>query len=113
MAGGCVWYYPFVLRNNHCKLFVGVFLFAPRFELHACTDPQISAEIEIKQSKRLPSNNQTIKIQKTNQRIKYHFHPTHPIPLQNGIKTIKIPGMGKIPVNRKHWSLTLELTAVI
>ena len=30
-----------------------------------------------------------------NQRIKYHFHPTYPIPLQNGIKTIKIPGRSR------------------
>ena len=49
-----MWYYPFVLRNNHCKLFVEVLFFAPRFELHASiTDPQNSAEIEIKRSKRL------------------------------------------------------------
>ena len=35
------------------------------------------------------SNNQNAA---KNQRIKSHLNPTHPIPLQNEIKTIKIPG---------------------
>ena len=35
------------------------------------------------------SNNQNAA---KNQRIKPHLNPTHPIPLQNEIKTIKIPG---------------------
>jgi len=47
--------------------------------------PENPPQIEIKQSKR----------PKKTIRIKYHFHPTHPIPLQNGIKTIKIPGWSR------------------
>ena len=49
--------------------------FAPRFELHG---PH-------KIPPKSKSNNQN---GQKNQRIKYHFHSTYPIPLQNGIKTL-------------------------
>ena len=79
MAGGCVWYYPFVLRNNHCKLFG---LWSASF----CSQVRTSRMHGPTNFRR--NRNQTIK---TAKKIKEsNTLPSHfPIPLQNGIKQSK------------------------
>jgi hypothetical protein len=82
MAGGSEWLCVILsicVEKSYCKWCLRSDFFALRFELHG--PMQNPPKIEIKPSKRPKKSKNQI-----------HFHPTYPIPLQNGIKTIKIPG---------------------